>query len=123
VDLDLRPGGRISFVFRQNEGPALDGVITELDPPRVIAYSWGQDLLRWEVRPDGDGSLLVLVHTFDDHAGAASYAAGWNGHLGGPHRAARQDARGAAGLIPLGRPDATAPAARADVRSNRRTGA
>src|SRR3712207_7693038 len=51
---------------------SLDGVITELEPPRVFAYSWGDDLLRWELRPAGDGCLLILTHTFDDRAGAAS---------------------------------------------------
>jgi len=30
----------------------MDGVIIELEPPRLFAFSWGDDLLRWELRPD-----------------------------------------------------------------------
>ncbi|GAA3846662.1 hypothetical protein GCM10022226_82880 [Sphaerisporangium flaviroseum] len=73
VRLELRVGGEIAFDFP----PDTPGVITELDPPRVIAYTWDRDLLHWEVRPDGEGTLLVLTHTINDHYGAPSFAAGW----------------------------------------------
>ncbi|MGV9601595.1 SRPBCC family protein [Streptosporangium sandarakinum] len=76
VEADLRAGGRISFDPGGGHPPT-DGVITEFDPPRVIAYTWGDALLRWEARPDGAGTLLILTHTFADRFGAASFAAGW----------------------------------------------
>jgi uncharacterized protein YndB with AHSA1/START domain len=69
---ELRVGGTVEFGFGD------PGSVTELADGRVIAYSWGSDHLRWEVRPDGDGSLLLLTHTFDDRPGAASFAAGWH---------------------------------------------
>ncbi|RJL22602.1 toxin-antitoxin system toxin subunit [Bailinhaonella thermotolerans] len=65
-------GDRVSYGF----GP--DGVVTELDPPRVFAHTWGDDHLRWEIVPEGDGCVLVLTHTFLDRPGAASFAAGWH---------------------------------------------
>lgn len=38
--------------------------ITEYDPARVLAYTWGDQQLRWELRPAvGGGSLLVLTTT------------------------------------------------------------
>jgi uncharacterized protein YndB with AHSA1/START domain len=77
VEVDLRVNGKLRFVFANDEGPTMDGVVTELDPPRVFAYTWGDDLLHWEVRPDADGCLLILTHTFADRAGAASFASGW----------------------------------------------
>ncbi|WP_214325032.1 SRPBCC family protein [Nonomuraea sediminis] len=55
-----------------------DGKVVELDEPHVFAHTWGEDVLRWEIRPDGDGSLLIFTHTFTDHYGAASFAAGWH---------------------------------------------
>ncbi|MDH2426329.1 SRPBCC family protein [Sphaerisporangium sp. TRM90804] len=73
VRVDLRVGGEIRFDF-----PDEPGVVTELDPPRVFAFTWGGELLRWEVRADGEGSLLLLTHTFDDRYGAPSFAAGWH---------------------------------------------
>ncbi|NYI05042.1 SRPBCC family protein [Allostreptomyces psammosilenae] len=80
MDMELRVGARIDFVFREGEGPPTSGVITELDPPRVFAYSWDEESLRWELSPGeaGDGCLLTFTHTFDDRPAAASYAAGWD---------------------------------------------
>ncbi|MGW2327341.1 SRPBCC family protein [Streptomyces sp. NPDC001700] len=78
VRVDLRVGGRMGFVFPGREAPDMEGVITELDPPHVFAFTWGEDQLRWELRPDGEGCLLTLTHTFGDRFGAASFASGWH---------------------------------------------
>lgn len=72
ASIELQPGGKIDFGFGG------DGVVTDLDPPRLVAYTWGDDHLRWEIHPEAAGTLLVLVHTFADRAGAASFAAGWH---------------------------------------------
>jgi uncharacterized protein YndB with AHSA1/START domain len=77
MEMGLTIGSKISFVFRGGEGPTTDGVITELDPPGVLAFTWGDDVLHWELRGDGRGCLLIFTHTFDDRAGAASFASGW----------------------------------------------
>ncbi|MET8179354.1 SRPBCC family protein [Streptomyces sp. NPDC005336] len=78
VRVELTVGGRMGFVFPGREGPDMDGVVTELDPPHVYAFTWGEDHLRWELRPDGDGCVLTLTHTFGDRFGAASFASGWH---------------------------------------------
>ena len=57
------------------------GTITELDPPRLIAYTWGGELLRFELRPDAGGCTLVFTHVFDDRALGAQHAAGWEIYL------------------------------------------
>jgi uncharacterized protein YndB with AHSA1/START domain len=74
----LHPDAKLTFSDPGGDGPATNGVITELDPPRVFAFTWGDDHLHWELRPDGEDCMLVLTHTFDDRAGAASFAAGWH---------------------------------------------
>ena len=76
VEIDLRPGGALTFT--QEGAPSASGVITDLEPPRLVAFTWDTDHLRFELLPDGDGSVLLLTHTFDDRAGAASFAAGWD---------------------------------------------
>jgi uncharacterized protein YndB with AHSA1/START domain len=78
VRLDLRTGGEVRFVFPGGEAPEGKGVITDLDPPRLLAFTWEGEHLRWELRPDGAGSVLTLEHTLDDRYGAASFAAGWH---------------------------------------------
>jgi uncharacterized protein YndB with AHSA1/START domain len=83
MEMELRRGAPIRFTFRQNEGPPGEGVILELDPPRLFAFSWGHELLRFELTPDGAGCVLVLTDTFDDPAKAARDAAGWDVCLDG----------------------------------------
>lgn len=75
AEFDLRVGGEARFGFG---GP---GTVTDLDPPRLLAFTWETDHLRFELTPEGDGSRLLLVHTFDDRGGAASFAAGWSACL------------------------------------------
>ena len=75
VTIEPRVGGAVEYGF----GGA--GTVTDLDPPRLVAYTWEADHLRWELSAEGAGSVLVLVHTFDDRAGAASFAAGWDSCL------------------------------------------
>ncbi len=57
------------------------GEITEFAPPHLFAYAWGGESLRFELRPDGDGCVLVFVHVFDDRSRGAQHAAGWHVHF------------------------------------------
>ncbi|GAA0427347.1 hypothetical protein Acor_37430 [Acrocarpospora corrugata] len=84
TELDPRPGGTI--VFDDGAGTMLKATITELDPPRVFAFSEhaptsmpreSEDLIRFELRPTPGGCQLIFTHTFDDRYAAASYASGW----------------------------------------------
>ena len=52
--------------------------VTESEPPRMLAGTWFGDPLRFELRPDGEGCVLVFTHTFDDRDTAARTAAGWD---------------------------------------------
>ncbi|MFF4232698.1 SRPBCC family protein [Streptomyces sp. NPDC001820] len=78
VTVDLRPGGAIGFLFPGDSEPGMTGTVTDADEPHVFAFTWGEDHLRWEITPEGGGSLLTLVHTFGDRFGAASFASGWH---------------------------------------------
>ncbi len=77
IELDLKPQGKITFIEPDSQEPSSDGLITECDPPHLFAFRWGEDLLQWEVQSTADGCLLIFTQTFDDHAGAASFASGW----------------------------------------------
>lgn len=80
-ELEPRVGGVVSFL--PPEGNAFgDGRVTACEPPRLLAYSWGEDDLRWELEPRDGGTHLILTHTFEDRLKAARDAAGWDLCLG-----------------------------------------
>ena len=58
--------------------PGEDLEITHSEPPRLLAGSWYGDALRFELRPDGDGCVLVFTHVLSDRSTAARDAAGWD---------------------------------------------
>ena len=63
-------------------GEGFDGRMLVFDPPSVLEFTWGADLLRIELAADGTGTLLTLIDTFDDLGKAARDAAGWHECLG-----------------------------------------
>jgi uncharacterized protein YndB with AHSA1/START domain len=76
VTVDLRVGG--AMTFDQGEGEPTGGEVTELDPPRVLAFLWGEDQLRVELEPDDRGCVLRFTHVIGDERRAARDAAGWH---------------------------------------------
>ena len=60
IELELRVGAPMRFTFGPDE--VVEGEVRELDPPHRFAFLWGEDLLRFELEPDGDGTRLTLVH-------------------------------------------------------------
>jgi uncharacterized protein YndB with AHSA1/START domain len=74
-------GGSVSWLpggYDHHVPDMAPGEVIEYDPPRALAHTWGDDRLRWELRPHDEGCLLVLTHTFDDRFKAARDAAGWH---------------------------------------------
>ena len=68
----------------------MQGEVIEVDPPRSLAFTWGDDMLRIELEGDDDGCVLHFVVLFDDAERASRDAAGWHvcldrleRHLGG----------------------------------------
>ncbi|MFE9749311.1 SRPBCC family protein [Saccharothrix saharensis] len=58
------------------------GEVLESDPPRVFAFRWNTDVLRFELLPHERGCLLVFTHVLGDEHGAGRNAAGWDTCLG-----------------------------------------
>jgi uncharacterized protein YndB with AHSA1/START domain len=77
VTLDLRVGGRMTFFFADHDTAGPDGEVLELDAPRRFAFRWDQDVLRFDLEPQGDGTRLVFTHRFTDRGMAARQGAGW----------------------------------------------
>jgi uncharacterized protein YndB with AHSA1/START domain len=78
--IDARPGGRMVFDMGGADVPAeaSGGEVLQVDPPRLLEFTWADDRLRFELSPHRDGTVLALTHVFDDRPGAASFATGWD---------------------------------------------
>jgi uncharacterized protein YndB with AHSA1/START domain len=77
-DIELQAGGRVSYRATPGAPEMADGTVLAYKPPQLLAYSWGEDVLRWELRPHEQGCLLRLTHSFEDRFKAARDAAGWH---------------------------------------------
>lgn len=102
--MDLRVGGRVEHVFRnnaltENDDPPparyadiadearMDGRITACEPPRLLSYTWSESAgaaseVTFELSTKKEDVLLVLTHrrlaNRDEMLGVA---AGWHAHL------------------------------------------
>jgi uncharacterized protein YndB with AHSA1/START domain len=77
-ELEPVAGGAITYRPAPG-GPEMPaGTVLAYDPPRRLAYTWGEDELRWELHPHDGGCLLSLTHLFDDPFKAARDGAGWH---------------------------------------------
>lgn len=78
---EWRVGAEISFPFPGEKiEMALTGEVLVVEPPHRLAYTWGEETLRFELIPHGDGTRLALINELDPGA-AARNAAGWEGCL------------------------------------------
>jgi uncharacterized protein YndB with AHSA1/START domain len=54
------------------------GTVTAVEPPRLLAWTWGIERFSFELAPEGDGCMLVFTHVFDPDRGPGwQHAAGW----------------------------------------------
>jgi uncharacterized protein YndB with AHSA1/START domain len=99
------PGCQVRFIAAEGGPEIPDGELLAYDRPRALAYTWGEDELHWELRPDGGGCVLRLTHIFDDRFKAARDAAGWDlclGALSSSLDAAPRPQRGSQPRLPQG---------------------
>jgi uncharacterized protein YndB with AHSA1/START domain len=81
VEFDqLQPGAAISFHFAQDAYPPMHGEVLEVAPPRRLSFTWGDDLLTFELEPSDDSAAcrLSLSVVLDSADKAARDAAGWD---------------------------------------------
>jgi uncharacterized protein YndB with AHSA1/START domain len=86
VKHDLREGGRYWLRFDKTRNNVVEGTITRYQPPTLFEHTWEDpedpgatpDVVRWELRPEGDGCVLILTHTTDKPTEAIS---GWHSLL------------------------------------------
>lgn len=90
LDIEPRAGGALQIVA---DGPPMPehirtvtGKILVWDPPHVLEHEWNQPIIesgvvRWELTPDGDGTLLKLTHGLLSLRNATGFAPGTHAYL------------------------------------------
>jgi uncharacterized protein YndB with AHSA1/START domain len=80
VTVEVRPGGKMRFVFVEDELPPSDGEVLAVDEPRLFEFTWGDSRFRFELEPQDDGAACVLrfTHFMHDRDAAARDLAGWH---------------------------------------------
>jgi uncharacterized protein YndB with AHSA1/START domain len=79
IEGERATSAKLRFAFREGEGPTQEGEMLAYDPPSVLEFRWGdEETLRFELRPDGEGTALTFVNRFDQLGKAARDAAGWH---------------------------------------------
>ncbi|WP_159029968.1 SRPBCC family protein [Streptomyces marincola] len=86
VTLDAAPGGTARYDF--GEEGAAEGRVLVADPPHRLEHTWRwpgepEAVVRWEITPEGEGSLLVLLHRPLAAEPAVHYCVGWHAMLDG----------------------------------------
>ena len=95
-EMDPRPGGKWQFISKELQGKNANkeyehhGEILEIDPPRLLVYTWFTDwheppshrtVVRWELTPTANGTKVKLTHSGLRQLPAAckAYSQGWPG--------------------------------------------
>ena len=102
-DMEVRPGGAVTLVFRnaelspgdeavpekyrRYEGFESRGEIVRAEPPRLLVWNWFEESgppteVSWALEPRGDGTLLTLTHRrLANRAAMVNVSGGWHLHL------------------------------------------
>ena len=77
---ELRAGAPIAFRFAQDAYPPMSGEFREVSPPRRLSFTWGDDVLTFELdeRDGGAACRLSFDVVLDSADKAARDAAGWD---------------------------------------------
>jgi uncharacterized protein YndB with AHSA1/START domain len=100
-EMDARIGGKWRFLCQETSGKANKygvkefdhwGEITEIDPPRLLVYTWitnfhsdpkRETVVRWDLTPIPAGTRLKLTHSglAEEPVARKDYSQGWPGLL------------------------------------------
>ncbi|HEX3980857.1 MAG TPA: SRPBCC family protein [Acidimicrobiales bacterium] len=72
------PGAPLRFESTTGDHAPFEGSVVDADPPHRVGFTWGSDVIRFELEPAGEGCVFVLTDEVDALGHAARDAAGWH---------------------------------------------
>jgi uncharacterized protein YndB with AHSA1/START domain len=84
--INLQVGGAVEHRFDETDDGLTHGRIRRLEAPHLLEYEWlfpgePDSVVCFELRADGDGTVITLTHRMLGLGHAAGYGAGWHAHL------------------------------------------
>jgi len=78
-DRDLGTTGPATLTMIDGETAVpLETTVVRAEPPSLLEYRFGPDILVWELAANADGTRLTLRHTVADREWLPKVAAGWH---------------------------------------------
>jgi uncharacterized protein YndB with AHSA1/START domain len=71
-------GAPLRFTLPEGQEPPFDGEMLSYQPPSLMEFRWGTDIVRLELQPSGEGTVLTLLDTLDERGKGARDGAGWH---------------------------------------------
>lgn len=84
AEVDLREGGSFTLDFSKFGAGTYIANILQLDPPRLVEFSFGGtdgEIVRWELFDGGEQTLFVLTNLLTPDQEASGQLGGWHYHL------------------------------------------
>jgi uncharacterized protein YndB with AHSA1/START domain len=81
IDGERIAGAPLKFVFPFPDAPVMEGTMRACEPPSLIEFDWGGDVIRIELEPVDGGTRLTLTDTFSEYEKAARDSGGWHACL------------------------------------------
>jgi uncharacterized protein YndB with AHSA1/START domain len=78
IEGDRAAGARLRFSFPGGVAEPIDGVMLAYDPMSLLELQWGPDIVRIELEPISEGTLLTLLDTLEERGKGARDGAGWH---------------------------------------------
>ncbi|HEY0531640.1 MAG TPA: SRPBCC family protein [Actinoplanes sp.] len=72
------PGKAVLTLVDGPDKTDISAEVLRAQAPALLEYTWGDDRLRWELAPSGEGTRLTLRHTLAKPDTDAMVAAGWH---------------------------------------------
>jgi uncharacterized protein YndB with AHSA1/START domain len=78
IEGEREAGAPLRFAFPGGEAPPFDGEMLAFEPESVMELRWGPDVIRIELQPLSQGTVLTLLDTLEERGKAARDGAGWH---------------------------------------------
>jgi uncharacterized protein YndB with AHSA1/START domain len=78
IEGERTAGAPLRFSFPGGQAPPFEGEMIAYEPPSLMEFRWGPDIVRLELRPTLDGTELTLLDSLEERGKAARDGAGWH---------------------------------------------